>query len=142
MIGGFQHFQGATMLRKIVCAVVVTTVGLGMALADDFTANISKVDGNKVTFKKTGKKGDPPGDEMTLPVKDGAKITKGMFNKDSKKVEPGEAIEGGLKSDTFTKIGDKGLVVSITTDDGNKNITAITTFGGGGKGKGKKGAGN
>jgi hypothetical protein len=121
-------FQGAAMLRKFVCAAVVVVVGLGVAMADEFGAVITKVDGNKVTFQKVkkGEKSDP----MTLPVKAGAKITKGMFNKDTKKFEAGDAIDTGLKNEMFTKIdAEKGLAVRITTDEDNKNITAITVGG-------------
>jgi hypothetical protein len=66
-----------------------------------------------------------------------------MFNMDTKKLEAGEKIDGGLKSDTFTKIDEKGLRATITTDADNKNVTAIIVGGGGKGGKGgKKGAGN
>jgi hypothetical protein len=130
------------MLRKFVCAAVIVVMGLGVALADEFTAIITKVDGNKVTFQKA--KFDPDtkkfdkGPEMTLPVTADAKITKGKFNKDTKKLEAGDAIESGLKNDVFTKISEKGQFATITTDADNKHITAIRT--GGGKGKKKKDA--
>jgi hypothetical protein len=128
------------MLRKLVSAAVIVMVGFGVAMADEFTAIISKVDGNKVTFTKA--KFNPEtkmlekGDEMTLPVKAEAKISKGKFNMDTKKLEPVEPIENGLKNAMFTKIGEKGQFAAITTDAGNKNITAITT----GFGKKKKDA--
>jgi hypothetical protein len=121
------------MLRKLVCAAVVVMIGFGVALADEFTAIITKVEGNKVTFQKG--KFDPDtkkferGPEMTLPVTADAKITKGKFNAETKKLEAGEAIENGLKNDIFTKIGEKGQFASITTDTSNKNITAIRTAG-------------
>jgi hypothetical protein len=120
------------MLRKFVCAAGIVVMGLGVAFADDFTAIITKVDGNKVTFAKAKfnpdtKKMDKE-DSKTLPVTADVKITKGNFNKDTKKVEAGDAIEGGLKADQFTKIGDKGVFARITTDADNKNITAISTM--------------
>jgi hypothetical protein len=126
-------FGEATMLRKLVCAAVILGIGFGVAMADEFTAIINKVEGNKVTFQKA--KFDPEtkmfekGPEMTLPVTADAKITKGKFNKDTKKTEAGEPLADGLKNDLFTKIGEKGRFASITTDAGNKNITAISTFG-------------
>ncbi|HWY86827.1 MAG TPA: hypothetical protein VNX28_08885 [Gemmataceae bacterium] len=122
------------MLRKFVCAAVIVVIGLSAAMAEDIQAIISKVDGNKVTFKKAGKKGAADGDDMTLTVKADAKITKGVYNADTKKLDAGDAIADGLKSDTFTKIGEKGLRATITTDADNKNIVAITV---GGKGKKK-----
>src|SRR2546429_8603265 len=113
------------MLRKFVCAAIVVVFGLSVAMAEEITALISKVDGNKVTFKKfvgAGKKGAAEGDDITLPVKADAKITKGVFNMDTKKLEPGEAIKDGLKDETFTKIdAAKGLRATIITDADNKN---------------------
>jgi hypothetical protein len=125
------------MLRKLVCAAVIVFMGLGVATADEFTAIITKVDGNKVTFAK-GKfnpetKMFEKSPEMTLPVKAGAKITKGKFNLETKKLEAGDPLENGLKNELFTKIPEKGRFASITTDADNKNITAIATFGGGKK---------
>ena len=70
------------MLRKFVCAAVIVVFGLGVALADEFQATITKVDGGKITFKK-GKAKDL-GEEMTLPVTANAKVTKGKFNADTK----------------------------------------------------------
>jgi hypothetical protein len=43
------------------------------------------------------------------------------------------------KTVAFTKIGAKGRFATITTDEDNKNITAVSTFGFG-KGKKKKDA--
>ena len=132
------------MLRKFVCAGVIVVIGLGVAMADEFTAIISKVDGNKVTFSKAKFNPDTKklekGDETTLPVTADAKITKGKFNMDTKKLDAGEPIEYGLKNDLFTKIGKRGQFAAITTDADNKGITAITTGGFGGKGKKKKDA--
>jgi hypothetical protein len=121
------------MLRKLVCAAVIVVIGFGVAMADEFTAIILKVDGNKVTFTKAKFNPDTKklekGDEMTLPVTADAKITKGKFNPETKKLDAGEPIENGLKNDMFTKIGEKGQFASITTDADNKHITAIRTGG-------------
>ena len=122
------------MLRKFVCAAVIVVIGLGVAMGDEFNAVITKVDGDKVTFKKA-KKGEV-GEEMTLPVAKDAKIMKGTFNKDTKKLEAGDAIENGLKNEMFSSPGDKGVGAMITTDSDNKNITAITVGKKGGKKKG------
>ena len=45
-------------------------------------------------------------------------------------MEAGDPIASGLKNEQFTKIGEKGLRVTITTDAGNKHITAIWVGGG------------
>src|SRR5262249_35013885 len=98
--------------------------------------SISKVDGNKVTLTKR-KKGEK-GEEMTLTATDDVKVVKGKFNKDTKKVEAGDTIEGGLKAELFTKIGEKGVFGRVITNDDGK-ITEIRVFQGfGGKFGGKK----
>jgi hypothetical protein len=130
------------MLRKFVCAAVIVVAGLGVAAADEFQALITKVDGNKVTFKKVTKKaskGNPAeyDAEKTLPTATNVKVNQGKFNADTKKLEAGDPIEGGLKNEMFTatKLGEKGKTATIHTDADNKNITEIII---GGK-KGKKG---
>jgi hypothetical protein len=112
------------MLRKFVCAAVIGVMGLGVALADEFQATITKVDSGKVTFKK-GKTTDL-GEAVTLPVTADVKVTQGgTFNKDSKKVEGAETVAQGVKSELLTKINDRGVRARITTDADNKHVTAI-----------------
>jgi hypothetical protein len=132
------------MLRKFVCAGVILVIGLGVAMADEFQAMITKVDGNNITFKKVLKKaakGQPAeyDAEKTLPAATNVKVSKGKFNADTKKLEAGDAIESGLKNEMFSKIKleEKGVGATITTDADNKTITEIIT---GGKGKKKKDA--
>lgn len=117
-------------MRRIIIAAPIVLIAFGVALGEDFRAVISKVDGDKVTFTKQ-KKGEK-GEEMTLPVAAGAKILKGKFDKETKKLEGGDAIEGGLKNELFAK-GKVGA--RITTSDDGKTITQILV---GGRGKGKK----
>ena len=62
--------------------------------------------------------------------------------KDADKDKKGEPIEGGLKNEMFTKIGEKGQFAQITIADEGDNKGKITniapvTFGGGGFKKGK-----
>jgi len=121
------------MLRKLVCAVFMLMVTIGLVTAEEFTATITKVDGNKITYQKMkgkGKAAEKDGDPVTIEAAKDVKVFKGMFNKDTKKVEAGDAIEGGLKAEVFTKISDKGVRASITTDDDKKVVTQILTFGG------------
>src|SRR5689334_19237940 len=94
--------QGESMLRRLVSAVIMLVLCVSITLAAEIRAIITKVDGDKVTFYEMKKKGEK-GDEQTLPVAENAKIVKGKFNPDTKKVEAGDAIEGGLKSDVFSK---------------------------------------
>ncbi len=111
-------------MRKMFFASAVLLVGFGVVLAEEFTARITKVDGNKVTFYKFDFKKKEKGDETTLTTVDNVKVVKGKFDKDTKKIEAGDAIEGGLKSETFTKASDKGVRAQIVTND-DKKITEI-----------------
>jgi hypothetical protein len=130
------------MIRKLACAVAVMVVAVGFVMADEFTATIHKVDGNKITYqkyKKGTKKGEAPtkdGEAVTVSA-EGATVAKGTFNKDTKKVEKGDAIEGGVKAlaEMVTKSGEKGVTARITTSDDNKKATQILVTGGGGKKK-------
>jgi len=120
-------------MRRIVAAAIVLCVGVSVAMAEEFRATISKVDGSKVTLTKRVKRGDK-GEEVTLTAVDDVKVVKGKFDKETKKVEAGDPIEGGLKADIFSKTVNARV---ITNDDGK--ITEIRVFEGfGGKGKGKK----
>jgi len=117
------------MFRKLVGALFVMAVVIGFSFAEEFGATITKVDGNKITYQKYKKKqkgekvAEKDGDPVTIEVAKDAKIVKGTVMKG--KAEVGDPIEGGLKSETFTKAGDKGIPVRITTDDDKKVATQI-----------------
>src|SRR5262245_4562794 len=117
-------YRGASM-RRLVFASVVVLVGFSFALAEEFSANISKVDGNKITFQKT-EKGKKVGEAMTLTAADNVKVAKGKKDKDTKKLEVGDAIEGGLKAKMFTEIGEKGISARITEEGGKITQILIT----------------
>ncbi len=120
------------MIRKLVATLIVAVVCVGFSLADEIRAIITKVDGNNVTFAESKGKGEK-GDSQTLKAADNVKVFKAKFNKDTKKLEAGDPIEGGLKAEVFTKIGEKGLPATIVTDDAKKMITEIRVFAGKGK---------
>lgn len=122
------------MLRKIVCIGVILALSAGVAFADSFVAIITKVEGNKITFTPFEGKGKK-GDEKTMKVAKDLKVVKGKFNKETKKIESGDELEGGLKHKMFADIPEKGIFARITTDDDNKRIKEISVFGGK---KGKK----
>jgi hypothetical protein len=111
-------------------AGILMVLCVGMTMADEIRAVITKVEGDKVTFAENKGKGEK-GEEKTLPVDEKVKVVKGNFNKEAKKVEAGEAIEGGLKAEQFNKIGEKGVRALIITDAENKKITEIRVMGGG-----------
>jgi hypothetical protein len=85
-------------------------VGLTIAMADEFTGTIKKIDGAKLTVAQKAKKGEV-GKEVTLDAT-GAKVVKGAFNKDTKKVEAGDPLEGGLKNEAVKE----GAVARFVTD--------------------------
>jgi hypothetical protein len=117
------------MLRKMVCLAIVLTLSAGIVFADDFTAIITKVEGNKVTFHPFEfKKDAQKGDEKTMKVAKGVKVVKGKFNKETKMLEAGDEIEDGLKNKMFSEIGEKGMFARISTDDDNKSIKEIRVF--------------
>lgn len=120
------------MVRRLVGAVIVLALTVGVTLAAEMRGMITKIDGDKVTF--TEFKGKEKGESKTLPVAADVKVLKATFSKD-KKAAPGEALEGGLKNKMFSKIGDKGMFATIVTDADNKKITEIRVFEGFGKKK-------
>jgi hypothetical protein len=120
------------MLRNVVGAGFVLVLCLGVSLAAEIRAIIIKVDGGKVTFAENKGKGER-GPEKTLPVAPTVKVVKGKFNKETKQLEAGDALEGGLKHQMFSSIGEKGVGATIITDADNKKITEIRVGGGGKK---------
>ena len=121
------------MLRKLVCAMFVMMVAIGLVAAEEFTASITKVEGDKITYQKfkkgeKGKQGEKDGDPVTIAVAKDAKITKGKASfKDMKfAIETGDPLEGGLKNEVFTKIDEKNRVFArITTSEDKKTVTGI-----------------
>jgi hypothetical protein len=114
------------MLRKVVCLAVILFLSVGVVFADQFGALITKVDGDKVTFYPF--KDKQKGEEKTLPAAKDVKVVKGKFNKETKKFEAGDKVEGGLKHKMFSEIPEKGYFAQITTDDDNKRIKEIRVF--------------
>jgi len=118
-------------MRKFVCAAVVAVCAVSFAMADDFTAIITKIDGEKITFKKT-KKGEEPGAEMTLTLTKDAKIFKGKGKKGVFETV-GDALEKADYTALITKGIEgkaKGAAAYISTDADNKNITRVLLTGG------------
>ncbi len=124
------------MNRKFVCAAVATLMLFSFAVADEFMAVITKVENGKVTYKtfkfNVEEKKLEFGDAKTLPTTKNVKVVKGKFDKDTKKMVAGDAIEDGLKNKMFTDIKTDGpgpfgggLMATIVTDGGNKKITEI-----------------
>jgi len=131
MVPLFQEFE----MRKIVAVLAVFGVCLSVAMADEFLGAIKKVDGNKLTVQKTKfnkdtKKLEPVGDEMTLTASPATKVVKGTRNADTKKIEGGDPIEGGLNAKALSS----GKANAWIATDGDK-VTEIRVVGGGKKNK-------
>jgi hypothetical protein len=122
------------MLRKLACVGVLLALSAGLVIAEEFTIQIRKIEGDKITatkgakFNKDTKKLEG-GTEVTLTTAANVKVMTGKKNKDTKKTEAGDAIEGGLKNERFSKIGDNGIGALVTTNDDGK-VTQILVFGG------------
>jgi hypothetical protein len=138
-------------MKKFVFATVCALTLVGYVVADEFSAQITKVDGKNISYYKTepgGKGGGGgkggfgggkrTGDEQKAVAADSCKVSKGMFDMDTKSFKAGDAIEGGLTNEMFKTIdSEKGVNVTITIADSGADkgkITAIVTKGGKKKG--------
>ena len=110
------------MLWKTLCAGVVLAVTVGVTTAEEFFGAILKVEKGKISFV-TRKKGEK-GEEKSFSLAKGLKVVKGKLNVEEKKIEAGEAIEGGLKNKIFQEISEKGVRAQIITNDDGK-VTEI-----------------
>lgn len=115
-------------MRKILASVTVLLLTLGVVVGEEFNGKITKIDGNKITVQKKGKKG-AKGDEVTLTAGEGVKVLRSKFNRETKKLEAGEALEGGLKNEALKE----GAAVHVVTD-GDK-VSEIRVIAGGKKKK-------
>jgi len=142
------------MIRRLVIAGAVSACTFAvtvLAFADTQTVRIYKVDGQKITWKKTKfdpdtKKATVEDKEYTSTVAKDATFEKaagfgGGKKAGGKKAADPTPLEGGLTAvgEAVTKAGDKGIAASIVTtkDNGEGDVSKITTKGGFG---GKKGA--
>jgi len=109
--GGGDH-EREFLMRKVLAAVTLLLFALGVCVADEFGGKITSIEGNKITIQKKSKVKGEKGEEVTLTATDKVKVVKGSYNKETKKVEAGDAIEGGLKA-SDVKVG---AFVSVVTD--------------------------
>lgn len=107
-------------MRKTVSLAAALLLSVGLVVAGEHRGILQSVDGNNVTFMKFTKKGEKP-TEVTLPVASNAKIVKGTRNAETKKLDAGEALDGGLKNAAVKK----GAFIAVVTDADDKNITEI-----------------
>jgi len=109
-------------MRKFVCASIFVLVAMSFVVAEEIRVTITKIeDGKTVHYTKKGKKkGDEP-IKGTIALSPTAKVVMGTFNKETKKVDAGEAITEGTKADVFKT--DKGVPALLVTEgEGDKAV--------------------
>jgi hypothetical protein len=131
-------------MHKFFATSLVLLIAVAGVAADEFTGFITRFDDGKMTVKKS--KGTET-EDVSLKVADNVKIVRSKMNMNTKKMEAGEAYEGGkdalakqVKSTAeqvkkWTEEGKKGfglgVFASIVTE-GDK-VTEIRVAGGGRK---------
>ncbi len=132
-------------MRKFVAASLVLVIAVAVAAADEYVGFITKFEDGKMSVKRS--KGTELPEEVTLKVADNVKIVRSKMNMNTKKIEAGEAFEGGKDAlakqvkETAERVkkyieeGKKGfglgVFASIVTE-GDK-VTEIRVTGGGKK---------
>ena len=105
-------------MHKFIAASLVLIIAVAVAAADEFVGFITRFEDGKMTVKKS--KGTET-EEVTLKVADNVKIVRGKMNMNTKKLEAGEAFEGG--KDALTKqVKDTAANVKMWTEEGKKGF--------------------
>ena len=147
-------------MKKFVFATICTVTLTGYALADEFLAVITKVDGNNITYYKAkaaagkggkggggkgggfGGKAEKEGDAIKGTASAKVSVSKNAFDKDAGEMKTTD-LDKGLMNDLFKNASDDMPVTATVTiaDDGadKGKITKIATKGGFGGGKKKGG---
>ena len=106
-------------MRNFVAASLVLVIAVSVAEAEEFVAFITKFEDGKMTVKKS--KGTEPPEEVTLKVADNVKIVRGKVNMNTKKIEAGEAFEGG-KDALARQVKETAEQVKKWTEEGKKGF--------------------
>src|SRR5262249_41996515 len=126
----FSGEKGASMLRKWLCAIVVTAIAAAAVKAEEITLQIYKVgDGtlNAATVEGKGKDAKISDTKTDYKISKDVKVNKVVgFDKDTMKFKT-ETIADGLKDKIFTDIGEKGIRARVNVGD-DKTITEINVF--------------
>jgi hypothetical protein len=93
-------------------------IAVVVAAADEFTVFITRFEDGKMTVKKS--KGTET-EEVTLKVADNVKIVRSKMNMNTKKLEAGEAFEGG-KDALAKQVKDTAERVKKWTEEGTKGF--------------------
>ena len=140
-------------MHKFFGALLAFVAVVALVTAEEFVGSISKFEGGKITVKKL-KKGEQPGEPITMSVAADCKFMKAKFNKEEMKFETDGELEGGKEAfakrvkeaaakkpdenkDTEKKKGFGGVFAQIVTEgEGDSaKVTEIRVFPGFGKKK-------
>jgi hypothetical protein len=106
-------------MRKFVAASLVLVIAVVGAAADEFVGFITKFEGGKMSVKRS--KGTEPPEEVTLKVADNVKIVRSKMNMNTKKIEAGDAYEGG-KDALAKQVKETAERVKKWTEEGKKGF--------------------
>ncbi len=112
-------------MRKMLCAITVLFVVCGTASAGQFIGSIHKIGDGKITVEKIAK--NRKGKTAVLKVAKKVKVNRLKINFAKRKLETSKPFPDGLKNKAFKKIGKRGVVARIITNDDNE-VTQITLF--------------
>jgi len=107
------------MLRKAVCAVAVLALSVVAARAEEINGSIQKIADGKIKvgigFDKETKTFK---EEKTFTLAKDVKVLTAKFNKEDKKVEVGDKLEGGLDNERLKNITGRGVRARLIVTDG------------------------
>lgn len=126
-------------MRKVLVASTVFVLACGIATAETFFANITKVEEGSITAVKRVK-GKKKGETVTLKLADKVTVNRATLNRKEKKIEVVGELKGGLQSKVFGRLSSgkakRGIRARITTNDQGQ-VTQIDVLTGGKKKKKK-----
>jgi hypothetical protein len=123
------------MIRQVLSGAVLFALLAGLAAADEFPAYIRKIEDGEVIFEKAkwlGEKQSTHGKQFTLPTSKNVKVLVGKPNRQTKKLDPGEPLQDGLKNEKileafeeFKKVPWDALYSNIITNQAGDTIEEI-----------------
>lgn len=106
------------MVRKLVCAVAILSLSIGLAVAEEIKGSITRIDDKKVTVV-TGKKGEKKTTEYDI-----AQDCKFAKSEKKAKIE----LPGGVKNEVFQNIpAKKGIPATLNVVEGKVTEIVVTT---------------
>jgi hypothetical protein len=140
--GGLKNKRLQNIASRGVRAQIVTNAAgqvaeIRVAATEEFIGRITKVEDGQITFSSKPDKSAEKFEVKTLPLAPGVKVFNAKVNREEKKIEPGEPLQGGLKSDRLRLPPERGVgALVVTNADGQ--VTEILVFPSGRNPAGKK----